>query len=44
VLHRDEDPEEKKARKAAVKEAQREARLHKTPKHVKKRAGKVNKK
>ena len=35
-LHKFEDPEAKRERKAAVKAAQREARLTKTPKHVKK--------
>jgi len=34
---RDENPEDKKARKKAVKEAQREKRKDKMPKHVKKR-------
>ncbi|KAL1511249.1 hypothetical protein AB1Y20_006058 [Prymnesium parvum] len=44
VLHRDEDKDAKRERKAAVKEAQRAARKVKTPKHVKKRATKGNKK
>ena len=41
---RDEDPEEKKLRKKAVKEAQRAKRKEKMPKHVKKRLMKINKK
>jgi len=41
VFHRDEDPEAKRERKAAVKAAQREARLAKTPKHVKKQKSKA---
>ena len=40
VLHKEEDKEEKKLRKAAVRAAKAEARLHKTPKHVKKAAKK----
>ena len=35
-LHKNEDPDAKKERKAAVKAAQAEARKHKTPKHLKK--------
>lgn len=41
---RDEDPEERKLRKKAVKEAQRERRKEKMPKHVKKRLVKAGKK
>ncbi|XP_023234080.1 serine/threonine-protein kinase RIO1-like [Centruroides sculpturatus] len=40
---RDESPNSKKERKKAVKDAQREKRKHKMPKHVKKRLEKVGK-
>jgi len=43
VRTRDESPESKRKRKLAVKEAQREKRLTKTPKHVKKRIEKAKK-
>ena len=44
VRCRDESPTDKRARKMAVKEVQREKRTHKIPKKVKKRREKQNKK
>ncbi|XP_077991250.1 serine/threonine-protein kinase RIO1-like [Glandiceps talaboti] len=41
LSHRDESPNSRKERKQAVKEAQREKRKNKTPKHVKKRKEKL---
>ena len=41
MLHKEEDKDDKRERKAVVKAAQREARTHKTPKHLKKAAKKA---